>query len=142
MIKRLLLFGVLLFTLNSFAQIADNKLSVMYSPEQLTSLKNTMPGSIEYMNYYVNHSYRIVDYPTGKPVETIELKKIDPISKEVLNDEITLNDIRDFNPYKFNCKPQMNKQSYYKIGNTGKMLIMLSHKEIQRGFKQWKTKNK
>jgi len=142
MIKRLLLFGVLLFTLNSFAQIADNKLSVLYSPEQLSNLKNTMPGSIEYLNYYVNNSYRITDFPTEKPIEHQMLKKVDPVTGEILSGEITINDIRDFNPYLFNCKPQMNKRTYYKIGNTGKMLIMYSHKEIQSGFKQWQLKNK
>jgi hypothetical protein len=75
MIKRLLLFGVLLFTLNSFAQISDPKLSAVYSPEQLNNLKNTMPGSIDYLNYYVNNSYRIVDFPTEKAIEHQMLKK-------------------------------------------------------------------
>jgi len=142
MIKRLLLFGVLLFTLNSFAQISDPKLSAVYSPEQLNNLKNTMPGSIDYLNYYVNNSYRIVDFPTEKAIEHRMLKKIDPLTGQTINQEITINDIRDFNPYLFNCKPQMTSRTYYKIGNTGKMLIMYSHKEIQAGFKQWQLKNK
>ena len=119
----------------SYGQQTDSKLSAVYSPEQLIQMKQTSPDAIEYFNFYVNNSYVITNFVADKPMDYKELHKINPQTKEILSDVVKTSDIVNFNPYLFDCNPDMDKRTYYKMGDTGKLLIMLSRKEIDKKFR-------
>ena len=140
--KVLILIGIVLLSMYSFGQQTDSKLSAVYSPEELISIKQSSPNAIEYFNFYVNNSYVITYFVADKPMDYKELHKINPQTKEVLSDAITTSDVTDFNPYLFDCNPDTEKRTYYKMGNTGKLLIMLSRKEIQKKFRMKNNTNK
>jgi|GEM_PF-1286475 hypothetical protein len=136
--KILLLTIAIFFASFSKAQMPDSKLSAVYTPEHLNNLKHNNPDAIEYFNFYVNNSFKITDLPQGKDLEKEELHKINPITKEITNEQIQMVDLVDFNPYLFSCKTDQNNRKYYSIGNTGKLLIMFSNKEIQEKFRNSK----
>lgn len=135
--KFLLLIGVVLFTAFSYAQEQPNsKLCDVYTTQHLANLKNNNPDAITYFNFYVNNSFEIVEAP-DKPINKVELKRIDFNTKAILSDEIIENDLMDFNPLLYNCVTS-DSRTYYSIGNTGKLLVMYSTEEIQVKFKQLK----
>jgi hypothetical protein len=127
----------MLIGFTSFAQQADSKLYDVYTIDQINNFRQNNPKSIDYFNFYVNNVALIVDFPEGKPIEVQQLFKIDPKTGTVLSDEITQADLMDFNPYLYNCKPANEKDTYYVIGSTGKLLIMHSTQEIARKYKQY-----
>ena len=131
----LLLISAVLLTMYSYSQQADLRLSAVYSAEEISKLKQSAPDAINYFNFYVSNSYIITDFVADKPMDYKELHKIDPRTKEVLSDDIRTSDVIDFNPYLFDCTPDMDKRTYYKMGDTGKLLIMLSRKEINKKFR-------
>jgi len=133
--KVLLLIGAVLLTMYSFGQQTDSRLSAVYSADEIIKLKQSAPEAIEYFNFYVRNSYVITDFVADKPMDFEELHKINPRTKETLSDQITTGDLVDFNPYLFSCIPDMDKRKYYKVGDTGKLLIMLSRKEIEKKFR-------
>ena len=132
---KLLLIGAIFISTYSFSQQVDSRLNAVYSPEEIIHLKQSSPDAISYFNFYVNNSYIITDFVADKPMDYEELHKINHRTKEVLTDQITTGDLVDFNPYLFSCTPDQNNRKYYKIGNTGKLLIMLSRKEIEKNFR-------
>jgi hypothetical protein len=134
--KILLLTIAIFFASFSKAQMPDSKLSAVYTPEEINHFKQAMPDVIKFNNFYVNNAAYITEAPKGKAIKTIELHKINPKTGEILSDAIQMIDLIDFNPYLFNCKSQFDKNTYYSIGNTGKILVMRSTKEIQRRFSQ------
>jgi len=135
-IKKLIFVITMLFSIYSFGQRIDSRLSAVYSPEELNSMN---PNAIKYFNFYVKNSYRIVNFTTTKPIDYKILYKINPKTKEIISEKINYSDIVDFNPYLFSCETAQDKATYYKIGNTGKLLIMLSREEIEKEFRN-KTK--
>jgi len=139
-----LLLSVLVFVLGftTYSQQADSKLCDVYSVSQLEHFRQVSPQSIDYMNFYVNNVVTIVDFPKGKQLETQQLFKKDPKTGELLTDEITSLDLINFNPYLYNCKSASNKNTYYTIGSTKKLLVMYSVQEMARKYKQYQNNNK
>ena len=141
--KRLFLVSfVFVLGFTAFSQQADSKLYDVYTINQIDNFRQNNPESIDYMNFYVNNVALIVDFPEGKQIETQQLFRIDPKTGTILSDEITEADLTDFNPYLYNCKPANDKNTYYTIGSTGKLLIMRSTQEMAKRYKQYQKNHK
>ena len=140
--RRLLVLAfVFVLGFTAYSQQADSKICDVYTVDQINNFKKT-PGAIDYMNFYVNNVAQIVDFPEGKQLETQQLFRVDPKTGTILSDEITEADLMDFNPYLYNCKPANDKNTYYIIGSTGKLLIMHSTQEMSRKYKQYQKNHK
>ena len=127
-IVSLFIFAV---SFSAFAQEFNSKLLVKYDASELTNLKQNAPHQLELLNYYVNDACYFVDMP-DKPIEFHELQKIDPQTGEVNYDHvITSNDLIDFNPLEYNCEFNDMFSGYYKVGNTGKLLIIPSSADFE-----------
>ncbi|PLX00408.1 MAG: hypothetical protein C0594_15750 [Marinilabiliales bacterium] len=125
---------VILFIGSAIAQVnPDSKLFVKYEPSYFNKYQHKNPEIIEYMNFYVNHSWKIINMP-DKEVQSEELKKVDPKTGSLLDEQIVVSDLDNFNIYLYNCKPDQEKRKYYTIGDTKKMLIIYSHNEITDKF--------
>jgi len=92
------------------------------------------------MNFYVNNSYYIIDEPS-KTIDSEPLQRIDFKTRAVISGEITIFDLTDFNPYLYNCKPANNKNSYYTVGSTGKLVVMRSTQDIAAKYRQYQKRN-
>ncbi|MBN2669757.1 MAG: hypothetical protein JXR60_11085 [Bacteroidales bacterium] len=124
----------LIFTIGLNAQNYDQRLLQVYSAERLQQIEQNAPGSIDYLNFYVRNSYQFIERPEGKEIETKELRFVNIQTGAEMSFDLTEADLRNFNPMLFNCRPGEN-HTYYSIGSSNKILMMLSQKEIERRYK-------
>ncbi len=119
-----------IFSMTGFSQqTIDNRLLAKYDQ---ASLQKMQPEQLDFLNYYVEHAWSIIDMP-NKPIQYTNLVRISDNSKAISSGELT-----NFNPYLYNCKNLQDKNSYYKIGNTGKILIMVAMKNLQNEYNNYK----
>ncbi|MFH2141772.1 MAG: hypothetical protein ABIJ97_05080 [Bacteroidota bacterium] len=133
--KKLFVFNALiLFVLMSFAQNLKTeinpKLLTKYSSDQLEIMQSENPDDLDYLNFYADHSWIIMDFPTDKPIphQLLYLKNDETgeYTQIMSVDEIG----NDFNPYIYKCETYKDKPLFYRIGDTSKMIKMLSENEL------------
>jgi len=126
-----------LFVSVSFAQTEINpKLYAKYDKAYLDKISKEHPAQLDKMNFFVEHAGYVIDMP-DKPIQYKELVRLSDNSKN-----ITLEEIKNFNPYLYNCKNDVSRTTYYKVGNTGKLLVMVSLQELNRMYDNYiKVKN-
>lgn len=127
----LLIYFLIFTSIFAFSQGFNAKLLVKYDEKTLTELKNNNSVEFEYLNLYVTKACSFVIMPE-KPINYIDLKKIDintgeTIENYIINEE----DIKDFNPFLYNIKLNYDWNTFYKVGNTGKMLKVWAEKDIR-----------
>ena len=123
--RLILVLCLVIFTgLNGFAQNHNQKLLVKYDSQNLTEMKQSPNYNYDVLYYYVDKGYHFVDMPE-KAIQYEELKKVNPQTGEIVEDYvITESDLVDFNPLEWNCEIKIDKRGYYKVGNTGQLLIV------------------
>lgn len=130
-IKFLLVFILFFTSVITFAQEFNQKLLVKYDESTLTELKKNNSVEFEYLNLYVTRACFFKDLPE-KEIKYTELKKIDINTGEVIeNYELSEEDINNFNPFLYNIKLDYDWNTYYKVGKTGKMLLVWAEKDIR-----------
>jgi len=128
--------GVILIMLASIftsgiSQNVNQKLLVKHDKMSLEKIQRENPVEYEYLNMYVTESCFFVEMP-NKTIDYLELKKINVETGEVIEGYvITERDLENFNPYEWNVQPLPDRNSYYKAGNTGKLLIVSSDFDIR-----------
>ncbi|MBI4645632.1 MAG: hypothetical protein HY738_03300 [Bacteroidia bacterium] len=119
------------FSQNNASIEPDKKLSAKYSQEFIDNLMINNPEIIEYLNFFVNNSYYFIDMPE-KQISYNILKKLDIKTGNITEAPVSTEDIEKFNIYQYNYQVLPDKRNYYKAGETGKILIVLSEKEISQ----------
>ena len=130
-IKFLFIFIFFFTSVITFAQEFNQKLLVKYDEATLTELKKNNSVEFEYLNLYVTRACSFKDMP-DKDIKYTELKRIDINTGEVIEDyEVSEDDINNFNPFLYNIKLDYDWNTYYKVGKTGKMLLIWAEKDIR-----------
>ncbi|HOK39252.1 MAG TPA: hypothetical protein P5538_10630 [Bacteroidales bacterium] len=112
------------------AQEANSKLLSKYSQEELNQFKKDNLKEFYKLNYFVEKGCYIIEMPS-KPIELIELKKINPKTGYVIPDYIiTLEDLDDFNPLEYNIYRSSLKNNYFRAGDTGYVIVVQSDEDI------------
>ncbi|MBN2668795.1 MAG: hypothetical protein JXR60_06155 [Bacteroidales bacterium] len=134
---RLLLLVVLMF-INvglTYSQVDyDSKLLSKYEKAFLEEQVEHDQNFIIRQNFLVNESYLIVDRSEiDLSIEFKTLKNIDRFTKQESNVDWINFDLSNFNLYNYSyeCTKERN---YYLLGNTGKVLVILSQQEITREY--------
>lgn len=142
--KKVVLFTVLIsFVLVASSQITtpevNPKLLSKYSAEQLNQIKTDNPEELDYLNFYVDNSFVLMDFPVDKPIPYQQLYKKDIQTGEYI--EITSVDQieENFNPYLYKCDTYKDKPLFYRIGQTNKMIKMRPESELTLRYKAYKT---
>jgi hypothetical protein len=136
----LLITALMLIKISSAQQTYDKKLLAKFDKTYLEQQAKNNPIFIERQNFIVNHSYKIID--ADSIPNNIKLKKLqafDHKQKKAINKEITINDLNNFNIFNYNAKPGKKSNNYYKIGNTGKILVVYS---VQKQTKLFNSNRK
>jgi hypothetical protein len=127
----LLLITAVLLVGSLFSQNYNEKLLVKYTDKELSQMQKENPTQLDVLDYFVTEGYTIVDMP-DKPIEYLELAKVNPKTGQVNYDyQITMADLESFNPLEFNCMFDSGKPMYYKVGDTGKLIIVESYFRLQ-----------
>ncbi len=122
-----------IFSMAAFSQqTIDSRLLAKYDQVNLQKMQQDNPEQLDFLNYYVEHAGYLVDMP-AKPIQYTDLVRLSDNSKAISSGELT-----NFNPYLYNCKNLQDKNSYYKVGNTGKLLIMVAMKNLQTQYNNYK----
>ncbi len=116
-----------------FGQVKiDERLYAKYDKAYLEKISRENPELLEKMNFFVEHAGYIIDMP-DKPIEYKDLVRKSDHSKD-----ITMDEVKNFNIYLYDCQPAIDRSTYYKIGNTGKLLILRSSQELNRMYDNYK----
>lgn len=114
-----------LITANTFAQSNhDPRLIESHDIEYLDRLKSKSPAYYEKLNFYLDHSYSIIDFNEKKfttKLKTIKVKDIDNINIFLVKEA---NDIHNDNI----------KRSYFRIKGTEKILVLEPMKQFNKSF--------
>jgi len=135
----ILMMGITFCSTAQLEKSIDSRLLAKYSEDYLNKLHAENSDHLDYLNFYIKNCFTIQDFTENKDVEYMLLKKTDPNS----NKEIEINSIEgideNFNPYLYNCEPGNFQPNYYKIGDTGKMIVMESQAALKTKYKDYKS---
>ena len=129
------IFTVLIFSvlfINMYAQDVvepDDRLYARYSNEQIEYLLLNSPQLIEFRNFELDNSWEILEVEKDKSENYPPLQYFNPKTGEKLNEVEDVVD-SDFNLYQYYFQRKHSHRSFYKIGDTNKVLIIYSGKEL------------
>jgi hypothetical protein len=134
---------ITIFSLQAFSQSVitpDSRLSAAYTSEYLTSLNNTQPQELQYLNWYLDNSYTIVEAGIEKCSQMPALKSFDPNTKTI-GENVESIDEGNFNILLYSFERKYDKNSYYRIGDTGYAIVFESHKKLAENFNKYQNEN-
>lgn len=138
-----LILGVILFVnVCMLAQntIPDERLYDVYSQEYLQNLVTNNPDKIDYLNWYLDNSYKIIHSNIEKSSQFPYLKHYDLSTKTVGQNVQSINET-DFNLYLYDFRRKIEGRTGYRIGDTGLIILFDSHKKIAENFNKYKDEN-
>jgi hypothetical protein len=141
--KLILILLSAIASLSLFSQstaTADSRLSVLYSAEYLNELSASNPQELQYLNWYLDNSYTIVEMGTEKCATLPYLKLFDPATKTIGENAENI-DVENFNILLYSFERQYDKKSYYRIGDTGYAIILESYKNLAENFNNHQNEN-
>jgi hypothetical protein len=141
--KIIVILGILFFgIMSSQAQTItpDARLDVVYSEDYLQNLTDNNPEKLEYMNWYLDNSYFIINGDIEKSSQFPYLKHYDPSTKTVGENVQSINET-DFNLYLYDFRRKLEGRTSYRIGDTGLIIVFESHKKLAEKFNKYKDEN-
>lgn len=112
----------------------DSRLLSRYEKSYIDKLAQANPETIQYMNFELDNSYIITDFPPGK-IETLpELYLLDKAAKAPVKQSLTDFDFNNIDIFKYSYQRGFDSRTYYRIGNTGKVIAFKSEKELVEKF--------
>lgn len=99
----------------------DPRLFDALSESEIAEMQAKNPFLIEYYNYFLDHSYKIMNQPKSNQLDlpTVNIPNIDNFNILVLKKEQKL-------------KRAWESQTYYTIKDTDKVLVFISEKEFTK----------
>lgn len=116
----------------------DSRLFEIYSSEFLLDIQNNNPQALEYMNWYLDHSFEIIELPQYKIEFLPELRYFD-VNSKTIGEPIENLPTPIFNIHKFYFERKNDLPTTYKISNTGIAIVFFSEKELVKKFKEYQN---
>jgi hypothetical protein len=142
--KKLLTFLFSLMIMGSlFSQ--ENKSDIKPDPRLIDALgqetvyfyAQNNPKLILYYNFFLNHSYQITEIPQEKVKDLKDIPEFQLKPQfQMESPDYTEKGLENLNIMKYDFKIETNVGPIYRLGNTNKLIIFLSGKEIQTNFNQ------
>ncbi len=121
----------------------DARLYTSYDSAFLDTLTMNKSNLILYLNYYLDSAYFILELPESKFSNIPDISEVREIRKDSLPprnfpyDAADL-DFSNINILRYNFIRHYDQQSYYKLGNTGRVLVFYSGKELSQRYQAYK----
>ncbi len=137
--KIILLLSLILMGIGAFAQSLpiDSRLYAKYSEEDLLNMQQNLPSKLEYLNWFVENSYVIKDVANPEGLDYPKLKYLDKDTK-MLGSEVNEYDAENFNIMEFGFEISQKSSNAYLIGNTGKLLVFYSGKDLTNLYNEYR----
>lgn len=140
--KNILLLSLILMVMGAFSQSVtiDSRLYAKYSEADLLEIQRTNPADIEYMNWFVENAFVVKEIANP---ESSEFPRLHYVDKET---KMTGAEVTEYNPDTFNVMEcafviDPNESTAYLIGNTGKVLVFSSNKDLTKLFNEYRRKH-
>jgi len=98
----------------------DQRLLAKFNQDQLNSLKVSNPEILAYWNFYLDHSFVIIDMPAEKDFETIKTLKV--------------SDVNNINILELHLTMDRLHAQLFKIEGSNKLLRLLSNDAFAKEF--------
>jgi hypothetical protein len=131
------IFSLLLMAL-PFMAIAQqtSKLEQAFNSKEIASMKASDPKEVAYLEFKADKIYNVQDLAGKKDIsETPDISEINALAKRADTPELNAQnfDKDTFNPLLYNLDLD-NKFAYYRIGDTGQILQILSEQRCRSLF--------
>lgn len=125
-------FFLLVFSpLMAQTPVPDSRLSEVFSEKYIERALFYNPQVIDYWNYYLDHSYEIVD---GIPADKLATyQDLAEVVKTKQDFQASLSE-NDFNVLMFAPILYKDKESAYRMGDTGKLIVFYSKDDFLAAF--------
>lgn len=135
----LILVFSLIISSQSFSQynyFVDERIQNTYSKEIVQELVKNNLNEIKWLNWFLDNGYTIMDVGLPKCENLAYLKYINRQTKEIGENvlDIDFSDMNNFNLFLYNIECNYNKATTYRIGDTGKILIIRARKDLEVEF--------
>ena len=134
-----LLIMSMTFAQSSKEKIAtDPRIIEVFGQETVDFYLENNPSIIRYYNFFLDNSYSIQEMPQEKmaDLQTIpELKRKVEFQSDFI--DYTEKGLENLNIMKFDLKIDPNIGPIYRLGNTNKIIVFLSGKEIQNKYNKY-----
>lgn len=118
---------------------ADERIKAVYEESYIATLEEKNPQVLEYLNFSLDNGYFIDEsFPPDKYETLPELFVIDPATKKVIQESVTGEMIHGINILACRFERADNARTYYRIGDTGKVIVLYSVKELTAKFNEYK----
>lgn len=143
--KKVIVFMVFILILSiSYAQIsktkvaADPRIIEVFGQETVNFYLENKPSVIQYYNFFLENSYTIEEMPQEKMegLQTLPELKLKTEFQTDLAD-YSEKGLENLNIMKYDLKIDPNVGPIYRLGNTNKIIIFLSGKEIQNLYNKY-----
>lgn len=144
LLEKKIIYPLLLLTLivridvygqNTTPSNTDFRILETYGIDYVNRMELESQNRLTYLTYFLEHSYFIMDCPKGKPYE--DINSIPDKNGVVGNLIIDINNLSAFNVLNYNFTRDQKTRTFYKIGNTGKMIVFYSQDEFLKNYKEF-----
>ena len=146
--KKLFIVITSLFLMSiSYAQtntnVPDQRLIDAYGQETVDFYINNAPDRISYFNFILNHSYQIVEMPEVK-MDELSRMPVMKLKEKFLTEpeDYSEKGLENLNILKYNFKIDELNGAIYRIGNTTKLIVFYSGKELIKMYNETIQKTK
>ena len=146
--KKLFIVITSLFLMSiSYAQtntnVPDQRLIDAYGQETVDFYINNAPDRISYFNFLLNHSYQIVEMPEVK-MDELSRMPVMKLKEKFLTEpeDYSEKGLEYLNILKYNFKIDELNGAIYRIGNTTKLIVFYSGKELIKMYNETIQKTK
>lgn len=133
---RTIILSITIILLSSFTIIQPNskttpdpRLYEALSENEISEMSSKNPFLIQYYNYFLDHSYKIIEQP-----KSVNLKL----------PKVAISNIKDFNILLIKKEQKLRRewgtQTYYEIKGTNKVLVFISEKEFTQKLNKYINK--
>ena len=132
----------LLFSVGlTYSQKADDRIIVAYGDQYVSDLVKNNPQRIEYLNYFLDHSYEIITSTKNADDKYSLLSEFLKKLKHNNNVNYSL-DLNHFNVLMYNLPRDKKLKKVYRIDNTDLLIVMFSEEFFVENYNNFKNKNK
>ena len=132
----------LLFSVGlTYSQKADDRIIVAYGDQYVSELVKNNPQRIEYLNYFLDHSYEIITSTKNAGDKYSLISEF--LKKPKYNNNVNYSlDLNHFNVLMYNLPRDKKLKKVYRIDNTDLLIVMFSEEFFVENYNNLKNKNK
>lgn len=97
-------------------------------------MRQSAPGTVEYLNYYVQHGYVIIEGMSEQKLQ--QFKNITSIKFMRSGKNLTAKDVEGINILNLDIRRKPDQHLTYRIGASNNVIVFVAPNEVRRRFRE------